>query len=160
MSPNREIITYLKKSERMQFDIRDRPYEIRREMDELKYEDNYLAERFNKLALFIDTRQRAPAGYAEYLQPSSNQETTIYLKKSKQEQSDIGNQRCEIQREMDRLECEDNSLTDCFNMLALFIDTCQRALAGEPIFIWVEIERFKWELEDMRQRIPSLNLDL
>ena len=160
MSPNREIITYLKKSERMQFDIRDRRYEIRREMEELKYEDNYLAERFNKLALFIDTRQRAPAGYAEYLQPSSNQETTIYLKKSKQEQSDIGNQRCEIQREMDRLECEDNSLTDCFNMLALFIDTCQRALAGEPIFIWVEIERFKWELEDMRQRIPSLNLDL
>ena len=94
-----------------------------------------------------------------YLQLNPNREVTIYLKKFEQEQFDIDDRRCEIHREIDELEREDTNLTEHFNKLESIIDKCQRALAGEPIFIWVEIQRFEWELENMRQQILSLNLD-
>ncbi len=68
-----------------------------------------------------------------------NREVTIYLKKFEQEQFDIDDRRCEIHREIDELEREDTNLTEHFNKLESIIDKCQRALAGEPIFIWVEI---------------------
>ena len=89
-----------------------------------------------------------------------NQEIAIYLKKFEQEQFDIDDRRYEIRREINELEREDANLTEYFNQLESIINKCQCALAGEPISIWVELQRFKWELENMRQRIPSPNLDL
>ena len=89
-----------------------------------------------------------------------NQEIAIYLKKFEQEQFDIDDRRYEIRREINELEREDANLTEHFNQLESIINKCQRALAGEPISIWVELQRFKWELENMRQRIPSPNLGL
>ena len=71
-----------------------------------------------------------------------NQEITIYLEKFEQEQFDINNQRYEIRRKIDELEREDTNLVDRFNKLESIIDKYQRALAGEPIFIWDEIQRF------------------
>ena len=49
MSPNREITIHLMKFEQEQFYIENRRYEIRREIDELEREDDYLANRFNEL---------------------------------------------------------------------------------------------------------------
>ena len=82
---------------------------------------------------------------------SPNREITIHLMKSEQEQFDIENQRYEIRREIDELEREDDYLANRLNELESIIDKCQRALAGEPISIWVELQRFKWESENMRQ---------
>ena len=62
LSPNREITTYLKKFEQEQFDINNRRYEIRREIDELEREDANLVDRFNKLESIIDKCQCALAG--------------------------------------------------------------------------------------------------
>ncbi len=72
-----------------------------------------------------------------------NREVTIYLKKFEQEQFDIDDRRCELRCEIDELEREDANLVDRFNKLESMIDTCQRALAGEPISIWVELQRFE-----------------
>ena len=71
---------------------------------------------------------------------SPNREITIYLRKFEQEQLDIDNRRWEIRREINRLEREDANLVDRFNKLESIIDKCQRALAGEPISIWVELQ--------------------
>ena len=71
-----------------------------------------------------------------------NQEITTYLKKFEREQSHIEDRRYEIHREIDKLEREDTNLVERFSKLESIIDKCQRALAGEPIFIWDEIERF------------------
>ena len=80
-----------------------------------------------------------------------NQEIAIYLKKFEQEQFDIDDRRHEIGSEINELEREDAKLADRFNELDPIIDKCQRALAGEPISIWVELQRFEWESENMRQ---------
>ena len=71
-----------------------------------------------------------------------NQEITIYLEKFEQEQFDIENRRYEIRHEIDELEREDAKLADRFNDLDPIIDKYQRALAGEPILIWAELQRF------------------
>lgn len=73
---------------------------------------------------------------------SPNQEITTYLKKFEQEQSHIENRRYEMRREIDELEHEDANLVDRFNKLESITDECQCALVGEPILIWVELQRF------------------
>ena len=72
-----------------------------------------------------------------------NQEITIYLEKFEQEQFDIESRRYEIGSEINELEREDAKLADRFNELDPIIDKCQRALAGEPISIWAELQRFE-----------------
>ena len=73
---------------------------------------------------------------------SPNREITIYLKKLQQEQSDIDDRRYEFSREVHKLEREDATLADRFSELESIIDKCQRALAGEPVSIWAELQRF------------------
>ena len=62
--------------------------------------------------------------------------------KSAQEQSDIYYQRYEIQCEIHQLERKDDYLANRLNELESIIDKCQRALADEPISIWVELQQF------------------
>ena len=66
---------------------------------------------------------------------TANQEIKTYLKKFESEQTEIDNQRIEIGRQINILEREDIKLADHFNELESMIDTCQRALDGEPISI-------------------------
>ena len=49
------------KSEQEQSDIENQRYEIRREINELEREDDYLTNRFNELESIIDKCQRALA---------------------------------------------------------------------------------------------------
>ena len=159
MSANREIIAYMKKFEQMQSDIDNRRREIRPEINELEREDAYLVDRFNELELMIETYQRALAGHGGDLQLGTNQEITIYLEKFKQEQFDIHYQRYEIQCKRDKLERKDDYIVDYLDELERIIDKCQRALAGEPIFIWVELQECEWKLENMRQQVSRLDLE-
>ncbi len=73
---------------------------------------------------------------------TANQEIKIYLKKFESEQTEIDNQRIEIGRQINTLEREDIKLADRFSKLESIIDKCQRALAGEPVSIWAELQRF------------------
>ena len=139
MDANQEVTIHLENFEREQSDIADRRYEIRREIDKLKREDDDCANRFKKLESIIDTCQRALAYDKLNI---TYREITIYLKRFEQKKFDIADRRYEIRREIDELEREDDALADRFNELESIIDKCQRALAGEPISIWAELQRF------------------
>ena len=138
MDPNREITTHLKTFQHLQFHIDTQQYEIRREIDELEREHDYIAHRF--IYLYVNT--------LEYLS-----------EKFKREQSDIRYRSYEIQFSNDKLERKGCYLVDFLNELESIIDKCQRALAGEPIFIWAELQRSKCKLEIIEQQISHLYLD-
>ena len=143
MDANQEVTIHLENCEQEQSDIPDRRYEIRRKIDKLKREDDDCADRFKKLESIIDTCQRALAYDKLNI---THREITIYLKRLEkrleQKKFDIADRRYEIHREIDELEREDANLADRFNELESIIDKCQRALTGEPISIWAELQRF------------------
>ena len=159
LEANREITTHLKTLQHEQFHMDTQHYEIRREIDELEREHDYITHRQNELELIINKYQRALTGNVGNLQFETNLETNIYLDKFKREQSDIRYRSYEIQFNNDKLERKDCYLVDYLNELESIIDKCQRALAGEPIFIWVELQRSKWKLEIIKQQISHLDLD-
>ena len=139
MDANQEVTIHSENCEQEQSDIPDRRYEIRRKIDKLKREDANLADRFNELESIIDTCQRALAYDKLNI---THREVTIHSENCEQKKFDIADLRYEIRREIDELEREDANLADRFNELESIIDKCQRALTGEPISIWAELQRF------------------
>ena len=77
----------------------------------------------------------------EDLNPS--QEIQVYLDKIDREQSYIDDRCYEIERTVNFLECEQGRLT--LSLMVIWKKSkviCQRALTGEPVAIWAELQRF------------------
>ena len=64
-----------------------------------------------------------------------------YFEKIEREMSSIDDRRYEIGRFMNSLEHEDSDLLDRYVQLESAKEICCRALAGEPIAIWAELQR-------------------
>ena len=75
----------------------------------------------------------------ENLDPSL--EIQGYFEKIDQEMSYIDDLRYEIGCLVNRLESMDADLLDSYTKLELAKEVCYRALAGEPIAIWAELQR-------------------
>ncbi len=74
------------------------------------------------------------------LNPS--QEIQAYLNKIDQEQSDIEDRFHEIDQNVNFLEREKVNLLDRYGDLDSAKEICYSALAGEPVAIWAELQRF------------------
>ena len=74
------------------------------------------------------------------LNPS--QEIQGYLDKIDREQSYINDRCYEIDQIVNSLECEKVDLLDRYGDLDIAKEICHRALAGEPVAIWAELQRF------------------
>ena len=74
------------------------------------------------------------------LNPS--QEIQAYLDKINQERSDIEDRLHEIDQNVNFLEREKVNLLDRYGDLDSAKEICHRALAGEPVAIWAELQRF------------------
>ena len=64
-----------------------------------------------------------------------------YCKEMDQEMSYIDDLRYEIGCLINHLESMDADLLDCHTKLELAKEICYRALAGDPIAIWAELDR-------------------
>ncbi|MCE2415944.1 hypothetical protein J4G07_18330 [Candidatus Poribacteria bacterium] len=65
-----------------------------------------------------------------------------YFEEIDQKMSCIDDLRYAIGCLTNRLESIDADLLDCYMRLELAKEICSRALAGEPIAIWAELQRF------------------
>lgn len=76
----------------------------------------------------------------QYLNPSL--EIQVYLDKIDLEQSHIENRCYEIGETRNFLDREETDLFGRYSDLNLAKEICYRALSGEPVAIWAELQRF------------------
>lgn len=69
-------------------------------------------------------------------------EIQMYLEKIDREQSYIENRCCEVDQAVNSLEREKIDLLDRYGDLDTAKEICYRALAGEPVAIWAELQRY------------------
>ena len=69
-------------------------------------------------------------------------EIQVYLEKIDREQSYIDDRCYEIRQTINFLEREEADLLYRFSNLNSAKEICRRALAGEPVAIWAELQRF------------------
>ena len=68
-------------------------------------------------------------------------EIQVYLDKINQEQSYIEDRCYEIGQTRNFLDREETDLLDRYSNLDSAKEICYRALAGEPVMIWAELQR-------------------
>lgn len=143
LNPNQEITIHLKKIQRKLCDVDNQHDEVCREINELSVEDAHLAEYSKKLEFRIHTCKHLLAEHTEYLKARSNREITIHLRTFKREKSGVNARRSDIGRNIEQFKLKADNLLDQSHEYESRIEICQRALAGDPVLIWAEIQRFE-----------------
>ena len=156
MTPNREIEKYLRRFIRKQSYVENQHDEVCRKINRLNSEEIHLAEYSNKFDSRIYTCEQWLEESNRCFDASSNRQLENVLRGLMREKRKVEAQRSKIQYEKESLEFNaDNLLTRSLkwqNRIELY----QRALDGEDVPIWAEIQRFEnEESEDLCRDKPS-----
>ena len=152
MNPNREIEIYQEKYMRMKSTVDNRHDKVCREIIRLNFKDAYFTEYSMKLDSRIDTCKQLLGESKRSLEAGSNRQLKIDLRKFRGEKSKVDAQRIEVLHEIESLEIEADNLLNQSLKWQNRIELCQRALDGEDIPIWAEIQRFESKESEMRRR--------
>ena len=155
MNPNMEITNYRNKYMRMESTIENQHDEMCRKIIRLKSEVAHLVEYSKKLDSRIDVCEQLLRTPERCLETGSYGQLKIDSRKFKGEKSKVDAQRSEIQREIERLDFKADNLLDRSRELSDITERGQRALDGEDVSIWTDIERF----ESKQRERPSRKED-
>ena len=156
MNPNREIEIYQEKYMRMKSTVDNRHDKGCREIIRLNFKDAYFTEYSMKLDSRIDTCKQLLGESKRSLEAGSNRQLKIDLRKFRGEKFKVDAQRIEVLHEIESLEIEADNLLNHSLKWQNRIELCQRALDGEDIPIWAEIQRIEnEESEELCRDKPS-----
>ena len=153
MNPKHEIEIHLKKLQRKLAVSHNEYDDICREINRLNFEDAHLTDHSRRIKAEIECCEQLLRELEQRVERGTSYQLKIDLRKFKRENSKVDNRRSEVQHDIEILDCKVVNLLDQSQDLWAMIELCQRALDGEDVSIWAEIQRFESKESEKRRRV-------